>query len=252
VIVSSADPFNAASSLDGLWLVNRHASALALQQVECQTPRLSMADRDRAGAMAAVAADRAQIWRTGRIALRLVLEQCACSSGGLALAEQIRQQPFDLTAHGEPSLAGVPFVFSQSDAGPYLLIGVSSLGRIGVDLEQPRAFAMSQIRQARIVAAARHLAPAEVSEPLSLLQAWTRIEAFAKARGPSLARVLTELGLIGVAPCHAADPASAAVADISGLQVQDLSLPYGLIASIARPKGLPAPPLTMFGTAAAS
>jgi phosphopantetheinyl transferase len=235
---------------DGLWLVDRVALSAALNAQERRTPRLSTTDVARAEAMASVSLTRADVWRAGRIALREILDRLVCAAGRPGLAEQIRAQPFDLTAHGEPSLPGVPFVFSQSDAGPYLLIGVSSQGRIGVDLEQPRTFAMSEVRQARVVAAARCLAGNVGPEPLSLLQAWTRIEAFAKARGPSLARVLTELGLIGVAADSAVNPRAAAVAVGSGLLTHDLSLPHGLIAAVARPKGLPVPPLKLFVAAA--
>jgi phosphopantetheinyl transferase len=231
---------------DGLWLVDRVALSTALIGQERRKPRLSTADAARAQAMASVSQTRADAWRAGRIALREILDRLVRAAGCPELAEQIRAQPFDLTAHGEPSLPGMPFVFSQSDAGPYLLIGVSSQGRIGVDLEQPRTFAMSEVRQARVIAAARSLAGSAGPEPLSLLQAWTRIEAFAKARGPSLARVLTELGLIGVAADSDINPRATAVVAESGLVVHDLSLPHGLIAAVARPKGLPVPPLTLF------
>ncbi len=231
---------------DGLWLVDRQASAVALETLERQCPRLSIADKSRADTMAREPNPRADLWRAGRIALRVVLEQAMNRAGRSALAERLRGHPFDLTAHGEPSLVGAPFVFSQSDAGPYLLIGVSSQGRIGVDLELPRRFAMSAARQARVIAAARCLAASAVSEPLSLLQAWTRIEAFAKARGPSLARVLTELGLIGVAATSENASRARAVATGSGFLTHDLSLPHGLIAAVARPKGMPVPPLTLF------
>jgi 4'-phosphopantetheinyl transferase len=231
----------AVPTADGLWLVDRRASVAALEALEQQCPRLSARDIARASTMAVLADERAQVWRAGRIALRIILEGIIAESVGAARAAQLRRYPFDLTAHGEPS-----FVFSQSDAGPYLLIGVSSQGRIGVDVEQPRAFAMSHPRQARVIAAARVVASTDGAEPLSLLQAWTRIEAFAKARGPSLARVLTDLGLIGVAADSEDKAASRAVAIASGLQVHDLSLPHGLIASIARLKGLAVPPLTLF------
>ena len=233
---------------DGLWLVDRHAAAGTLETLERECLRLSADDIARANTMAALADERSRIWRAGRIALRIILEGVMTASGSKARAVQLRRAPFDMTAHGQPSLPDVPFIFSQSDAGPYLLIGVSSQGWIGVDIEQPRSFVMSPTRQARVIAAARGLVGTDDAEPLSLLQAWTRIEAFAKARGPSLARVLTELGLIGVAPGDDDNfgLASRAAALLNGLQVHDLSLPDGLIASIALPFGLPVPPLTLF------
>jgi phosphopantetheinyl transferase len=196
--------------------------------------------------MAVLSGQRAQDWRTGRTALRLILDGIVTAHVGAARALQLHRRPFDLTAHGEPSWPDVPFVFSQSDAGPHLLVGVSSRGRIGVDLEQARTFAMSEARQGRVIAAAQRLGGGAEPKPLSLLQAWTRIEAFAKARGPSLARVLTELGLIGVAAGSEIDSKAASIAAGSGLQVHDLSFEQGLIASIALPVGVPVPPLKLF------
>jgi phosphopantetheinyl transferase len=220
-----------------LWLVDRRALAGGLDQVEQHTPRLSPADVARAAAYLPQDPERAQLWRAGRIALRLILEQAACDIDGSGAVS--RGQPFLLTAHGEPSLPGAPFTFSQSDAGPYLLIGVARAGRIGVDIELPRRFIMSEIRQARVIAAATKLAGAPGAQP-GLLQSWTRIEAYAKARGPSLARVLTSLGLIG-----ASDGIEPSLAGRE-LQTHDLLLPYGLIGSVARPAGMPAPAVQMF------
>ena len=241
-----ADPPGATVMVDGLWLVDRSAAAAAVETLERACPRLSAADIARAVTMAAFADDRSRIWRAGRIALRIVLEDVIAAGENEDRAARFRCCPFDITAHGQPSLPDVPFVFSQSDAGSFLLIGVSSHGRIGVDIEQPREFAMSTARQARVIAAAQRIAGTDGAEPLSLLQAWTRIEAFAKARGPSLARVLTELGLIGVTPKTDDSLATGAAPTNSGLQIHDLSLPHGLIASIALPIGRPVPPLTLF------
>ena len=268
-------------TVDGLRLVDRAAMAATLDQRERQTPRLAPAELARAEAMSS--GDDARLWRAGRIALRHILERAAQQLFGTAGAKRLRCRPFTLTAHGEPYWPDVPFVFSQSDAGPYLLIGVSSHGRIGVDIEQPRPFAMSPARQARVITAARQLAlvgrvegfspetrqtpaigavgsreklyptygisadqPSEPTDaPLSLLQAWTRIEAFAKARGPSLARVLTELGLIGVGD-RAAKPDCSKVIIDSGLYVSDLALPFNLTGAVAWPTGRPVPPLRLF------
>jgi phosphopantetheinyl transferase len=187
---------------------------------------------------------KAEIWRAGRIALRESLAR-TISGADRAEAEPLSRRPFELTASGEPSLPDAPVAFSQSDAGPFLLIGVTFQGRIGVDLEQCRSFVMSPARQSRVIAVARHL-DCNGCEPLSLLQAWTRIEAFAKARGPGLARVLTELGLIGVATECDIHARAAAVVVGSGLLTHDLSMPHGLVASIARPRGMVVPPLKLF------
>jgi phosphopantetheinyl transferase len=235
-------------SFSSLWVVDRHASSAALAALEQRHPRLSVDDITRAQSMSALPGQRAENWRAGRIALRVIFERVLIEAGRVALADQIRRQPFELTAHGEPSLPGTPFTFSQSDAGPYLLIGLASRGRIGVDLEQPRTFAMSDDRQSRVVAAAREIAGDVGTEHLSLLQAWTRIEAFAKARGPSLARVLTELALIGAAGNSDVRSKAAAVARASGLLTRDLTLSHGLIASVSLPQEAPVPPLRLFAT----
>jgi phosphopantetheinyl transferase len=214
--------------------------------MERERPRLSTADIARSTSKAVETGVGDNVWRAGRIALRVILERVANEINN-SLADQICRQPFDLTAHGEPSMHGVPFSFSQSDAGHYLLVGVAGHGRIGVDLERPRSFAMSQMRQARVIAVACYLSDQHASQPPSLLQAWTRIEAFAKARGPSLARVLTELGLIGV---NAESCRLSGVPDVirdSGLQIQDLRLPDGLVGAVARPAGVQTPPVTLFG-----
>jgi phosphopantetheinyl transferase len=231
-----------------LWLVDRLALAEVLDAKELECPRLSSADIARAESMAAQSDQRAHVWRAGRIALRLILERII-SETNRALAEQIRGQPFEVTAHGEPSLRGVPFTFSQSDSGKYLLIGVAIEGRIGVDLEEPRKFAMSEVRQAQLVAVARFLSVQHSREPLTLLQAWTRIEAFAKARGPNLARVLTELGLIGVGVQSSRATDAATIVRESELCTRDLLLPHGLVGALSRPTGFPAPILTMLGGA---
>jgi phosphopantetheinyl transferase len=232
--------------VDSLWLVDRQASLAALALMEEQQPRLSRADIERAQSMSALPGQRADQWRVGRVALRAIIERALTDSGSAALADQLRRQAFDLTAHGEPSLSAAPFTFSQSDAGSYLLIAIAGQGRVGVDLEQPRTVTMSEDRQSRVMAAARGLAGHEADEPVGLLQAWTRIEAFAKARGPSLARVLTELGLIGVAGNMNAHSRAVAVAREGGLVTHDLTLPHSLIGSIARPMGMPVPPLHLF------
>jgi 4'-phosphopantetheinyl transferase len=249
---------------DSLWLVDRVKLRSALEAIESAAPHLAENENVRAAALVASDADRGRNWRAGRIALRVILGHICRThcDDGRRLAARLNRQPFGVTAHGEPMITGsppFPLVFSQSDAGPHLLIGISTRGRIGVDIEVPRSMVMSGPRQALVIAAAEALAASSVaadnSPPPNILQAWTRIEAFAKARGPSLARVLTELGLIG-APRTTGDrsvsPVSAVV-PISGLQTRDLtiyqaslagsSLPGGLVGAFARPTGQPAPPL---------
>jgi phosphopantetheinyl transferase len=223
----------------GLWLIDRVGLCDALDDCERSVPRLSESDNARASALAGSDPRRAAVWRAGRIALRLLLERAVPAE-----APPIRKVPFALSAHGEPALPGLPLHFSLSDAGPYLLVGVVRDGRIGVDLELPRTMTMSAARQARVIEVASELGAS--GSPPSPLQAWTRIEAFTKARGPSLARVLTELGLIGTVAPGALERARHIVA-ASGYVAHDVGFPAGssAVAAVAVPTGRPIPPLVI-------
>lgn len=210
-----------------LWLLDRKEQVDRLAAIERATPRLADDEIARAGAMPD--RHRAGLWRSGRTALRLLLERV----GGA----QIRRQPFVSADAGRPALACGRIEFSIADSGDYLLLAVSTVGRIGVDIELPRVLRMAAPRIDRLIASAEAMG----SPSPSPLQAWTRIEAFAKAAGPSLAATLARLGiqghgdgLGGLAPTDIRGRTVTAVRQ-AGLVVFDLPLPHGLTGALARP-----------------
>ena len=221
---------SAASADSELWLIERAALASDLAAAEQATPRLSADELDRAAAMPDQAT--AEMWCAGRIALRLLLER-HCGTG-------IRQQPFDRAPGGRPRLEGREVDFSLSDSGPFLLIGISKHSDIGVDIELPRSFRMSPLRIDGILAAATVLdgggADGRGARPAPL-QAWVRIEAFAKAAGLPLASCLSRLGIRG----HGRDPSTPAAireqarraCEEADLRTRDLLLPHGLIGAVS-------------------
>ena len=86
----------------------------------------------------------------------------------------------------------------------------------------------------------------------AVLQAWCRLEAYAKARGQGIARVLTELGLREARgrQLALADIESAARRLVSavGFAVRDVKLPPGLHGAVAYAGSGAAPRLRRFPT----
>jgi len=207
-----------------IWLLDRAALADLLADIEVATPRLSADEKQRAAAMADQ--QLSQLWSAGRVALRLLLEaECGAT---------IRQQPFSHDRSGRPFLERHGLDFSIADSGPHMMIGLATVGRIGVDLEQRRALKMAPLRVELIIAAGEGLG----STPAEALQSWTRIEAFAKAAGPSLAAILSRLGIQGHGEgMLAADivrTRSCSARAAAGIEVLDLQLPQGLVGAVAR------------------
>ena len=208
-----------------LYLVDCDRLAEALDAVEGRQHLLPSGEHQRAEMISPP--PHSARWRCGRIALRLVLSRYI----GAALA----RTPFLASPQGRPSVAGAAIDFSLSDSGPMLLIAVSQAGRIGVDIEQPRTLKMAPERIARLVAASKGLT--DSAEEVSPTQAWTRIEAFAKAAMPSLAACLSALGTAG----HRGHPQSlaelearaSAVRAGANVTVQDLALGECLSGAVA-------------------
>lgn len=217
-----------------LWLVDRDRLAGPLAGIDAHWHILPPDELARAAAMST--ATDAMRWRRGRIALRLIL---AARSG-----PDTARSSFALMSGGRPALPAGTLDFSLSDAGSMLLIGLSCAGRIGVDIEVPRTLEMSPKRIARLIAAADGLAGTSDNavHSTSPLQAWTRIEAFAKATAPSLASCLSALGTAG----HAGHPSSleelrARAEDVrnqAGILVRDLTLADGLRGAVAVPSAV--------------
>jgi 4'-phosphopantetheinyl transferase len=175
-------------------------------------------------------------WRRARIALRLVL----ATHVGL---EQARA-PLVVSPRGKPRLALPGAEFSLSHSGGLLLLAVSSSGPLGVDIETRTTVAMDERRRAAIERAATALAPHAPLPSSSVvqrfLQAWTRLEAVAKATGTGIGQVLTELAITGPASGledrQVRSAETMLVAEGRPLRVEDLMLDGQAVAAIAVPR----------------
>jgi 4'-phosphopantetheinyl transferase len=225
-----------------LWLVDLKETAPALAALERETPRLSDDDRRRALCLRDAEERRLRLAAYG--ALRIALERW----GG----ERVRRTAYRRNASGSPSLAGIP-AFSLSHADSVALIGVTSLRAIGVDLEKQRRVRISARRRNEILAAGAGLGCNVVNGPATdraFLQAWVRLEAYAKALGEGLGRVLDDLQL------RAPGRGALSLADIEAgarrqaqrraLRVIDLVMPANLLGAVALEVALELPELRRF------
>jgi 4'-phosphopantetheinyl transferase len=223
-----------------LWLVDLEAAAPALEALERDVPRLSAGDRERARRLRDPREQRHRL--AVYMALRVALERI----GG----PQVRGQPIIRPPGGKPRLETGSPRFSVSHIDGLALIGVAEAHEIGVDLERTRRTAMSRRRREEILAAGAGLASRPAGDPDSaaaLLQAWCRLEAFAKARGQGLSKVLGLLGLRQASgrqlPLTTIEASARQLARDWGVSVQDLRLPPELHGAIAGQDGtLPARP----------
>jgi 4'-phosphopantetheinyl transferase len=228
-----------------LWLVDLASSAPALEALERRTPRLAADDRARARRLVDPAARRHR--QAAYIALRILLERAA--------GPRVRGARFQRSPGGKPRLAIGNATFSLSHAGGLALIGIARGRPIGVDLERARAVRMASRRREEILAVGSGLAdePAgEAASTAAVLQAWCRIEAFAKAQGRGLDAVLRDLGLRKrsgreLAPASIA-AAAARLARLARLGVSSVKLPPNLYAAIALRRGVRPPALRRFPT----
>ncbi len=172
-----------------LWCVDLGAATPALRAIEQRAPRLCPADRTRAASFSDAGVRNE--WLATHIALRLLIERAA--------GAHWRGVTFDRAARGKPQLAGAPLAFSISHAPGVALIGLSPRGGIGVDIERTRQVRIGPERRARIEEAGAALSDRPLSSESSgrFLQAWVRLEAFAKAEGYGIGRLLTRLGILG-------------------------------------------------------
>lgn len=205
-----------------VWLVDLARAAPNLAAEEAAHPRLSTDELDRAAAMGESGED----WRLSRIALRIVLER--------VVGSQLREQPFRLSSRGKPALpwdAGIEF--SLSHTGQYALIAVARKA-VGVDLEQVRPVRFPPDRQQAMLDAARALVG---SGPIDFLQAWVRLEAWAKARGSGVGALLHDISIRGPGwEAHTAQNFGAIAAErlrAEGFTIQDLDLPAPFHGAIA-------------------
>ena len=223
-----------------LWLVDLKEAAPVLEALERETPRLSDDDRRRAQRLREAEDRRLRLAAYG--ALRITLERW----GG----ERVRRTAYQRNRSGSPSLAGMP-AFSLSHADNLALIGVTPSRAIGVDLERERRVRVSARRRQEILAAGAGLGDALHGPPTdrNFLQAWVRLEAYAKARRQSLGRVLDDLQL------RAPGRRALSLADIEAgarrqarrrLRVADLAMPANLLGAVALEVAVGPPELRRF------
>jgi 4'-phosphopantetheinyl transferase len=221
-----------------VYVVDLESGTAALEGAEAETPRLSEGEEARAATIPDAA--RRSAWRASHIALRIVLERWA---GKVVRGEPLRHGP-----SGRPSLPAPAPDFSLSHTDGMALIACASYGPVGVDVERDRDIALSPERRAMMIAAANGLRPGDHlrGQPVTMLQAWTRLEALGKALGTGIGSVLTAaredaaagLGHIGRSD-HSSVSGLLATADLC---VVDLPLAGPYHGALAAPRG-DSPPL---------
>lgn len=204
-----------------LWSVDVAAAAASLHDIERDEPRLTVAEHDRARRFADPGV--ARTWIAAHIALRLILEHVA--------GPGVRGMPFTLSARGKPELARSDLRFSLSHCGGRALIATSTAAAVGVDLERMRDVRMTADRRQAIVSAGQSLSgrALPIGDDARFLQAWVRLEAFAKASGEGIGPVLSRIGAFGPARRDVASyPAF-----VSGFSVVDIDVGEEQFASLA-------------------
>jgi 4'-phosphopantetheinyl transferase len=228
-----------------LWLVDLDRCACVLELAERDVPRLSGADRERVEALSDPRERRRRL--AAYTALRVLLERVA--------GPAVRGEPFVRGAGSKPRLAGASAEFNLSHTEGHALIAVScAAGPLGVDLEKARPAKMAPRRLAQIVAAGEGLGARplpDLGAERAFVQAWARLEAFAKARGSGLARALIDLGLRGRGralppPLAHVRAAATRLAGEAGLVVCDVRVPAGFHGAVAAPRGVQVPRVAMF------
>lgn len=221
-----------------IWLADLSRLEAALEAAERRLGLLSASERAWPADGTPISSTR----RSSRIALRLAL-----SRWGIEAARGVE---FVLEPLGKPRLPGEPAHFSLSHTRHHALIAIAEGGPIGADLEGERVIQLSHARQWLMIAAADAMAGATAKqggmglETTRSIQAWTALEAFAKARGSGIGALLTDLGITASgarAPslCDTETRAKELLA-AEGLMVRSLSLPAGWYGSIAVPEDLAA------------
>jgi len=225
-----------------LWSIDLNAAASTLLGVEQHTPRLPQRDRD----VATTITDklRASEWLAAHVALRILLER--------AIGAGWRGTPFVRAPGAKPYLAGAPVSFSLSHVPGWSLIGVGNVEPLGVDLERRRAVNIRAPRRFLLERAAMALSKETLLPEhgdARTLQAWVRLEAFAKADGRGIGRLLTQLRIVGGTSAQA-DDLRKRLDDMKQeappCVVHDLGIAAGLFAAAALPVGAPRPDIFSF------
>jgi 4'-phosphopantetheinyl transferase len=174
-----------------IWSLNLAEVAPALFEIEAEVGLLNSADR------AGIANSADPEVANTRLATLIALRALLCGIVGRSEAAG----PFAREAHGKPRLSSrYDCHFNVSHSRGLVLIALSRLP-VGVDIEQPRDVKIDPRRRGVIEAAACAVADGRplprVAGDLRFLQAWTRLEALAKAHGQGIGKLLTTIGAVG-------------------------------------------------------
>lgn len=191
-MTGSARPAQAFSGDTDVWIVDLAASAAALHAIEKTRGLLTEAERTRAERM--MNAQLRERWIAAHTALHIVLNDRIGRAIHFAEA----------AATVKPRIVGWSGDFSLSHTGDLALIAVRDQGRVGVDAEIRRPVRIGDERRHLIeIAGAAMLpdAPLPSDDPeMSILAAWTRLEATAKMRATGIGAFLETLGITANGP----------------------------------------------------
>ncbi len=213
-----------------VWLVDIDVTGDALDALDGRFALVTADERARASGLESL---RAQQWTRTRVALRVLLAS--------RLGLQAAQGSFALSAAGKPRLVESTLGFSLSHSGRFALIALSGDGPVGVDIETRNQVNMHADRLQAIEQAAMALAP-DIALPgrddvTRCVQAWTRLEALAKATGAGIGALLISLGIRGPAAAlgdrREPNVAELLIAEGCPLRITDLRL--GCAAAVAGP-----------------
>lgn len=202
-----------------LWLVDLDACAH-----DEASAWLSPSECDRSSRF--VFAREAQRYRAAHVALRRLLHQ----NCGLPARTE-----FAISAHGKPRLERVAGCdFNLSHSGPKSLVGISTVGRIGVDIELLRHIDDVWPLASQTLSVAECIAlrcVPQAGQARAFLRGWTRKEACLKAVGSglSIAPASVDVGL-EARDRHVCFDTALRLID---LRLQTVELGEGLLAAVA-------------------
>jgi 4'-phosphopantetheinyl transferase len=191
-VTGNARPAQAFSGDTDVWIVDLAASAAALLATEKSRGLLTEAERARSERM--MNAQLRERWIAAHSALHIVLNDRVGRAVNFAEA----------AATVKPRVVDWSGDFSLSHTGDLVLIAVRDEGQVGVDAEIRRPVRIGEERRNLIEIAAAAMLP-DVPLPLgdpemSILAAWTRLEAMAKMRATGIGAFLETLGIIANGP----------------------------------------------------
>lgn len=137
--------------------------------------------------------------RAWKIALRRQWRAALRHLLGRALNCQPHQVVIQYNRHGKPELADHAVHFSVSHSGRFALIGLSSEGEIGVDVEEIRTLYAEETLMSRVLSRDEyaHVQALSAEERTGrFLQLWARKESVLKALGTGVNRELSSVEVL--------------------------------------------------------